>query len=201
MQVGANPIGIQMSVPNDANSNDSNEVDQTKETVVDNSTAAPETTNEAQAEESTNVETNKGVKSEKPKSGKDSNNGGSLLSKLNFNNLLIGALTIFAMVQNNKITSLQSDVVWLHSEIQRVETKEEAPQKFAIMSFEDTVKAWREIDPTGQAISKIMDSTIQSYNAKGITIIDSTAVIGGRGNLEFINVSPSRYMEDAKNEE
>ncbi|MDA0152468.1 hypothetical protein OH460_09145 [Vibrio sp. Makdt] len=190
-----------MSVPNDANSNDSNEVDQTKDTVVDESTAVPETTNESQPEESTNVETNNEVKSEETKSGKDSKDGGSLLSKLNFNYLLVGALTIFAMVQNHQITSLQSDIVWLHSEIQRVETKEEAPQKFAIMSFEDTVKAWREVDPTGQAISKIMDSTIQSYNAKGITIIDSTAVIGGRGNLEFINVSPSRYMEDAKNEE
>lgn len=129
-------------------------------------------------------------------SKKNTGHNKGFITEKNFSYLLIAFLVIISFIQIRQISALQQDNVWLVQQIANIQNSDEPEQKFAIMSFNDTVKSWRAVDPSGKAISKIMDTTIQSYNAKGITILDSTAVIGGKGNLEFIDVSPERYMKE-----
>lgn len=106
------------------------------------------------------------------------------------------SLVIISLWQNRQINSLQKDNIWLSQQLSQLANKPETKeQKFVIMSFDDTVKAWQAIDPSGESASKILSQTVKSYNDKGYTILDSTAVIGGKGNIEFIDVSPSRYAQ------
>ncbi|MEZ8733714.1 hypothetical protein [Vibrio sp. 10N.239.312.D08] len=106
-------------------------------------------------------------------------------------------LVIVSLWQYRQINSLQKDNVWLSQQLTQLANKPETKeQKFVIMSFDDTVKAWQAIDPSGESASKILSQTVKSYNEKGYTILDSTAVIGGKGNIEFIDVSPNRYAQD-----
>ncbi|MCC3803791.1 hypothetical protein IB292_01955 [Vibrio parahaemolyticus] len=160
---------------------------------VDNANVAPQDSSESNSVDS-KVDS-EAVKKPSP-SKKNTDHDKGFISEKNFSYLLIALLVIISFVQIRQISALQQDNEWLAQQITNIQNSEEPEQKFAIMSFDDTVKSWRAVDPSGKAISKIMDTTIQSYNGKGITILDSTAVIGGKGNLEFIDVSPERYMKE-----
>lgn len=194
-------LGLSMSVQENAptteqkstNQSTDDKAQQAQVSTVDNANVAPQGSSEPNPVDS-KVDSETVEKPSPNKINADHDKG--FISEKNFSYLLIALLVIISFVQIRQISALQQDNEWLAQQITNIQNSEQPEQKFAIMSFDDTVKSWRAVDPSGKAISKIMDTTIQSYNAKGITILDSTAVIGGKGNLEFIDVSPERYMKE-----
>lgn len=146
------------------------------------------------------VETNVDTESVESKGNTPDNIADEQKKETNNMNWVYVALCLLVIVsfwQYRQIDSLQKDNVWLSQQLSQLANKPEIKeQKFVIMSFDDTVKAWQAIDPSGESASKILSQTVKSYNEKGYTILDSTAVIGGKGNIEFIDVTPNRYAQD-----
>lgn len=113
-------------------------------------------------------------------------NGKSLLTSFidNIATIFCVLLILFAVYQQKRIDGLQMA-------ISSVMSKEvDTTPKIAVISFDDTVSSWAEIDPSGNLGRRAISKTVELYNSKGYLIIDADAIIGDVGFAEFINVTP-----------
>ncbi len=195
---------------NNSQSNESNKTDVPAETTApaetpivtkDEKNPDSNSTNVDSKVDATSNQTDANIKVNDKEASQKADHKTGFITEINFCYLLIAFLVIISFIQIRQIDSLQQDNEWLAQRIDKIQNSDTPEQKFAIMSFEDTFNAWNKVDPSGRTVSKILDTTIKSYNNKGITILDSSAVIGGKGNLEFIDVTPDRYMKEQNSAE
>ncbi len=109
-------------------------------------------------------------------------NGKSFID--NIATILCVLLILFAVYQQKQVDGLQVA-------ISSVMSKEvDKTPKIAVISFDDTVSSWAEIDPSGNLGRRAISKTVELYNGKGYLILDANAIIGDVGFAEFINVTP-----------
>jgi len=103
----------------------------------------------------------------------------------NFIVIVCVGLVIFSIYQQKQLNALNAEL-----------EKEEQP-KIAIISFDDTVNSWAELDPSGKLGRKAISRAVNVYNKAGYLILDANAVIGDKGFAEFINITPKAVQNNS----